>query len=638
MFAARRVLSLISVVVTTTALAVLAPGAAQAASALSPYDVRRVGTSTTYTATAANGSVISGSLKSVVQSAAVNLTSGGGGTVRFFAGTYDLGSTWWEFEDLLGVTFEGAGMGQTVIVNNTSATTDTEPFDMTGSDSITIRDLTVDARGALRTTSDAIDFDGGDNILIERVEVVGARARGIVFDGKGSGDLSHADDNVVRDCIVRGVPGAGIELLAVERTTIQGCTITNTGSYGIRVTKSSTSASQPNKPSQDNVLRGNRIDQAGSDGIFVNSSHRTLIEGNVITNSSDDTSSRDGIRINSSDSKPCDDTIVRTNTATDTQTTKTQAWGLNITSSLCHRTVVGADNDFTGNKTGTVKDQGTGTTVGTGNVRPTVGAGPNRTTSVSATAALDGTVGDDGPAPLVTTWSQQSGPAPVTFGSASSVDTTVGASTPGTYELRLTATDGAGLSAFDEMVLTVLPDGVNTADLRVASGLDDAEERAGGAVSRSSTDLELVTDASAQVVGIRFSGVPVPAGAAVTAAWVQFTADEAGSAPTSLDVRLQLSPNAPAITGNSLNLSSRLSVATAPVGWAPAVWPSVGASGPDQRTPSLAASLQQIVDLNGWSAGNAVVVLVTGSGKRTAVAYDGNPAGAAVLHVEYTLP
>lgn len=638
MSAARRFLSIISVLVTTAALAVLAPAAAQADSPLSPYDVRRVGTSTTYTATAATGSVLTGSLKTVVETAAVNLTNGGGGTVRFVAGTYDLGSTWWEFDDTFGVTFQGAGMGQTIITNNSSAATDTEPFDMAATDFITIRDLTVDARGPLRTTSDAIDFDGGDNVLIERVEVVSARARGIVFDGKGSGNLSHADDNIVRDCIVRGVPGAGIELLAVKRTTIQGCTITNTGSYGIRVTKSSTVATQPNKASEDNVLRGNRIDQAGSDGIFVNSSHRTLIEGNDITNSSDDTSSRDGIRINSSDSRPCDDNIVRTNRATDTQPTKTQNYGLNITNALCHRTVVAASNDFTGNRTGTVKDSGTGTIVGNGNLRPTVSAGPDRTTSLSASAALDGTVTDDGPTPLVTTWSKQSGPGSVTFGSASSVDTSVGASTPGTYGLRLTATDGAGLSAFDDVVLTVLPDGVNIADVRVASGLDDAEERADGSVSRSSSDLELVTDASAQVVGLRFTGVPVPAGADVSAAWVQFTADEVGSAATNLGVRLQLSPNAPAITGTSLNLSSRLVAATGPVGWAPAAWPSVGASGPDQRTPSLAAPLQQVVDQASWAAGNAVVVLVTGTGKRTAMAYDLNPAGAAVLHVEYTLP
>jgi hypothetical protein len=48
--------------------------------------------------------------------------------------------------------------------------------------------------------------------------------------------------------------------------------------------------------------------------------------------------------------------------------------------------------------------------------------------------------------------------------------------------------------------------------------------------------------------------------------------------------------------------------------------------------------IQEIVDRPGWSAGNALVVIVTGSGKRVAESYNGLPSGAPLLHVEYSQP
>ncbi len=626
----------VAMAVAGTGAAVAVPAGADSPS--SPYVVTRVGTTSTYTATPAVGPQLTGSLKAVVETAATRLTDGGGGTVRFGAGTYDLGGTWWEFYDLYGVTFEGAGMGATLITNSSSATTDTEPFDMTASDRITIRDLTVRAGGALRTTSDAIDFDGGDQVLIERVEVSGSRARGIIFDGKGSGSISHADDNVVRDCYVHDTPGDGIELLASSRNLIEGCRIVNVGGYGVRISKSSTQATQRNKPSDENTVRATTIDQAGRDGVFINSSNRNRILANRVTNSSDDVTSRDGIRIASSDSRSCNNNVVRANVATDTQATKTQAWGLNITSSLCVGTIVGSDNDFAGNKAGTVKNSGSGTVFEQGNAHPTVSAGPDLSTSVTSGAALDGAVSDDGPAPLTTSWSSMSGPGPVTFDDPAAVDTTARFTVQGTYTLRLTATDGAGLAGADDVVVVVHPSGTTSLAVPITTGSDDGEERDGGAVSRSSKVLELVTDAAPQVVGLRFQGVQVPRGATVTSAYVQFTTQAVTTAAASLEARVQLTGDAAPISGNALNLSSRLAGSSTPAAWAPAPWSVVGARGAAQRTPDLGAGLTQVVARGDWTGGNSVLVLLTGSGRRAAWAYDGNPAEAATLHLTYTLP
>jgi hypothetical protein len=93
-----------------------------------------------------------------------------------------------------------------------------------------------------------------------------------------------------------------------------------------------------------------------------------------------------------------------------------------------------------------------------GNQAPIVNAGPDQVITMPSSAALDGTVTDDGqpdpPGAVTTTWSGVSGPGTVTFGNASAVDTTATFSQSGSYVLRLTADDGDA-SAFDEMTVSV---------------------------------------------------------------------------------------------------------------------------------------------------------------------------------------
>ena len=257
------------------------------------------------------------------------------------------------------VEFAGAGMNATTLRNNTSAQTDTEPFDFRGAFGVTVRDMTVNAGGALRSTSDALDFDNGNDVLVQNVRVTGSRGRGIVFDGKN--DSWDSARNHVVGCVIDGVPSDGIELLASTDNVVEDCTITGVGGHGIQLAKSSLGSDQPNKLPSRNTIRDNTIDQSGQDGINVNGGSDNLFVGNTITNSSDDVSGRDGIRIGSGDGAACDDNQVRGNVATDNQSTKTQRYGLNISSSLCNRTVIGADNDFSGNRVRDINDLGTGT-------------------------------------------------------------------------------------------------------------------------------------------------------------------------------------------------------------------------------------------------------------------------------------
>ena len=94
------------------------------------------------------------------------------------------------------------------------------------------------------------------------------------------------------------------------------------------------------------------------------------------------------------------------------------------------------------------------------NLPPAVNAGPDQTLTLPAAASLSGTATDDGlpnpPGKLTTTWTVVSGPGTVTFGNASALATTAAFSAAGTYDLRLTASDGT-LSTSDDVVVTVNP-------------------------------------------------------------------------------------------------------------------------------------------------------------------------------------
>lgn len=330
------------------------------AQAPSHYVVSRIGPSSYQAVEQTLGTTYSGTLKSVVESAVDDLDAVGGGLVTFQSGDYDLGSDYFRIREVDDITFQGQGIDVTTVRNFSSASADTEVFNIGRSNRIVIRDLTVSAGGPFRSTSDAIDCDTCDDSLIENVKVTGSRARGIIFDGKDTVGDGDAVRNTVRNCIVVGIPSDGIELLASTENTIQGCSILDVGGHGIQITKSSSSASQPNKPSVDNLVSGNYIENSGYDGINIISSDRNRVIGNTILNSSDGTGGRDGIRIESNSGVACNDNLIDQNVATDNQATKTQTYGLNIRSSECHRTVVGS-NDISGNRVGEINDQGTDT-------------------------------------------------------------------------------------------------------------------------------------------------------------------------------------------------------------------------------------------------------------------------------------
>lgn len=168
----------------------------------------------------------------------------------------------------------------------------------------------------------------------------------------------------------------------------------------------------------------------------------------------------------------------------------------------------------------------------------------------------------------------------------------------------------------------------------VSSGNDDAEEVvSSGDMDRSSSDLELIEESSEQLVGIRFRYVQVPQGATITNAYIEFETDEVSSGTTNLSIRAEASNWAQSFGSSRGDISDRTLTATS-VAWnGVAAWNSVSAK---HQTVELKALVQEVVSREGWSMGNPLVFVFSGSGTRVAESYDGESGNAPLLHVEYT--
>ncbi len=273
-----------------------------------------------------------------------------------------------------------------------------------------------------------------------------------------------------------------------------------------------------------------------------------------------------------------------------------------------------------------------------GNLPPQVDAGPDLALLLPAVAVLDATVSDPlVPAgTLVIEWSQLSGPGNVDFADPLAEDTTASFFAAGTYVLRLTVDDGELFVAADVVVSVTGSVGEQVAQIAIAAGSDDAEQyQSSGNVSLGSSDIELTFDNGGhQTVGLRFQGVPVPRFASVLDAFVQFTVDEPNTGATVLTIQGESDDAATTFVSVPFDISSRPRT-LAEVVWLPPPWPDRDVSTPDQRTPNLAPIIEEIVSRPEWSAGNALALIVRGTGERTAIAYEKDPARVAVLHIIY---
>lgn len=185
---------------------------------------------------------------------------------------------------------------------------------------------------------------------------------------------------------------------------------------------------------------------------------------------------------------------------------------------------------------------------------------------------------------------------------------------------------------------TPIPPGI--LDRQVATGSDDAEENTTTGAVLLSSRLELIYNSVVQIVGIRFTNITVPAGATITNAYIQFTTDAVDSTAVSLTIQGQNSDNPIGFTTAVNNISSRPRTVSS-ISW-PNIpnWTVVGEAGVNQRTANIASIIQEIINRPGWTSGNAIVTIISGSvtNVRRAESFNSLSTSAPILHIEYTVP
>ncbi len=182
---------------------------------------------------------------------------------------------------------------------------------------------------------------------------------------------------------------------------------------------------------------------------------------------------------------------------------------------------------------------------------------------------------------------------------------------------------------------------------RVIDDTDDTEELdPSGTPEAGSGDLEFPYEDAGmgdkQLVAIRWQDVGVPKGATILDAWLEFTVDEIEEdLHVSVIIEGELNPNPPTFTETTPSeIADRQPRTTAQAIYEPEHWTTVGDK---HQTSDISPVIQEIVNQDGWVAGNALVLIIRDNpdnpskGNRTAEADAGGTDIATLLHIEYTL-
>ncbi|MGD1922208.1 MAG: putative Ig domain-containing protein, partial [Pleurocapsa sp.] len=199
-----------------------------------------------------------------------------------------------------------------------------------------------------------------------------------------------------------------------------------------------------------------------------------------------------------------------------------------------------------------------------------------------------------------------------------------------TYQLTITANDphGAATDTFeidivDELALETLVIPIDTAS-------DDYEQFGEG----GSADLELGLNGSQQEVGIRFTGIDIPAGAEISYAFIRFTAFDSNAASASFTIGIEDSENAATFTSAN-DLLGRTTAAE--LDWSNgAAW----TAGETYNTPDLTALIQQAIGSDGVDNG-ALAFLINGTtptSSRVAQTFSNGNAAELVIEFDSSTP
>lgn len=166
----------------------------------------------------------------------------------------------------------------------------------------------------------------------------------------------------------------------------------------------------------------------------------------------------------------------------------------------------------------------------------------------------------------------------------------------------------------------------------ITQSSDDAEENVpAGRMNLSSNILELTLNVDPQAIGLRFQNISIPRNATITNAYVEFVSNTVNSELTNLIVSGEKVANATTFTTVLRNITQRPKT-TASVPWnglPPWVSNTIG------QTPNLSSVIQEVINQSTWQSGNAINILITGSGKRVAKSFEQNATKAPKLVITF---
>ena len=157
----------------------------------------------------------------------------------------------------------------------------------------------------------------------------------------------------------------------------------------------------------------------------------------------------------------------------------------------------------------------------------------------------------------------------------------------------------------------------------IASGFDDVEQQRNGPFVSDGASLAMRSDT---LVGMRYY-VCIPAGATVTEAWLQVTADTDDVVPSDARIRAERVADSESFETNP-SIIGRLASDTE-VAWT--IPPFVQNTSYD--TPDISALVNEIIGLPGWTGCGSMLFVFEEVGQRNLTAYDGSPADAPVLNI-----
>ncbi len=118
-----------------------------------------------------------------------------------------------------------------------------------------------------------------------------------------------------------------------------------------------------------------------------------------------------------------------------------------------------------------------------------------------------------------------------------------------------------------------------------------------------------------ELIGLRFSGVDIPAGAVITSAYLRFFGGNASNNGGALNVTIrgEASDDAAAFSGSDNEISSRMQNATvASTLWAVPAWTDSWESKAEHKSADITEIIKEIVARPGFATGNAIGLTVQG--------------------------